>query len=129
MIVQNDPLQILLPKLAWREVEKVTRVTFRQLRWREVLPANPGGGKSLASTHGRITTTAGSAANDFPPAGLAEGYFPPPGLAGRHVSLFPLPARPVLAIKFGEGHFEQLHSIEGYICKKIPISLPFYSPG
>jgi hypothetical protein len=26
VIVQNDPLQILLPKMAWREVEKVTRV-------------------------------------------------------------------------------------------------------
>jgi hypothetical protein len=105
VIVKNNPLQILLPKLAWREVEKATRVTSRQLRWRKVLPANPGGEKSPTSTHGTITTTAGLVAWDFPPAGLAEGYFSPSSLAGRHVSLSPPHAKPILTIIFRWGHF------------------------
>jgi hypothetical protein len=36
---------------------------------------------------------------------MAEGYFPPHGMAGRHVSLSPLSARPVLTITFEKDYF------------------------
>jgi hypothetical protein len=77
-------------------VKKATHVTFRQPRWRKILPANPGDGKSTTLTHG---------VRDFSPTGMAEGYFPPHGMAERHVSLSPLSARLILTITFEEDYF------------------------
>jgi hypothetical protein len=43
-IVKNNPLRVLLAKIAWREVEKLTRGTSRHLTWRITLPAIESGG-------------------------------------------------------------------------------------
>jgi hypothetical protein len=43
-IVENEPLQILLSKVTWRKVEKLTRVSSRQSIWRHFHPATRTGG-------------------------------------------------------------------------------------
>jgi hypothetical protein len=60
--------------MVWWNMEKATHVTFRQFRWRKVLPANPEDGKSTTLTRGAIITIAGSETRDFLPTGI-EGYF------------------------------------------------------
>jgi hypothetical protein len=44
VIVENNPLRIILAKIAWREMEKLTRGTSRHLTWRITLPAIETGG-------------------------------------------------------------------------------------
>jgi hypothetical protein len=44
IIVRNNPLWILLPKMTWRNVEKPPRDTSRHSTWRTSLPATGTGG-------------------------------------------------------------------------------------
>jgi hypothetical protein len=45
--VKNNPLQISLPNMAWREEEKVARVAFRHSAWRIKVLAYQTGGKYI----------------------------------------------------------------------------------
>jgi hypothetical protein len=53
-IAKNDPLPIVLTKMAWRKMQTLPRVTSRHLTWRTKHPAILSGGKA------------------FPPLALAE---------------------------------------------------------
>jgi hypothetical protein len=61
-IGKNNLFPILLSKIAWRVVQKVTRVTSRQYRWRRKRPAKAGGGKYFQS----LSLAESMTGDDFP---------------------------------------------------------------